>query len=103
METYENKTQAIIDLQQRGYDQDFALTNEGILYLQESELIRPEEFEIAEIYRFENAKNRNDKYIIYAIQLFENEVKGILMTSFSSFETNISLHVWAKLAQPLNG
>ena len=101
MENYVNKTQAIIDLQQRGYDQDFVLTNEGILYLQASELIRPEEFEITETYRFENSKSLNDRYIIYAIRSFENEVKGILMTSYNSFNKNISLHLWAKLAKHL--
>jgi len=102
METYANKAQAIIDLHQRGYDRDFALTNEGILYLQGSELIRPEEFEIAETHMFENAKSLNNRYIIYAIQSFEREVRGILMTSFIDFQTNISILLRAKLAQPLN-
>lgn len=102
METYANKTLAIIDLQQRGYDQDFALTNEGIIYIQQSELLRPEDFEITETYRFEYTKHLNDRHIIYAIRSIEKDVKGILMTSYRGFETNISLHLWAKLAQPLN-
>jgi hypothetical protein len=102
MDKYADKTQAIIGLQRRGYDQDFSLTGEGILYLQKSELIWPEEFEIVETYRFENTKSLNDSYIIYAIRSFEREVNGILMTSFNSFNKNISIHLWAKLGRHLN-
>jgi len=101
MENYANKTEAIIDLQSRGYDQDFILKSEGILCIQQNELIRPEEFEITGTYRFEDKGRYCDKYIIYAIRSFENDLKGILMTSFRGFENNISIHLWSKLAGAL--
>ena len=101
MENYATKTEAIIDLQQKGYDQDFILKSEGILCIQQNELIRPEEFEITGTYRFDGKRRRSDSYTIYAIRSVENDIRGILMTSFSGFENNISIHLWAKLAGSL--
>jgi len=101
MENYANRTEAIIDLQKRGYDQDFTLKNEGILFIQENEFIRPEEFEISETHRFENKRRPGDNYIIYAIGSVENGIKGILMISFKGFDNNLSLHLWAKLTSTL--
>jgi len=101
MENYATKTEAIIDLQKRGYDQDFILKSEGILCVQQNELIRPEEFEITGTYRFEGKRRFCDNYIIYAIRSVENDIKGILMTSFRGFENNISTHLWSKLASTL--
>ena len=101
MENYATKTEAIIDLQKRGYDQDFILKSEGILCVQQNELIRPEEFEITGTYRFEGKSKLCDNYIIYAIRSVENDIKGILMTSFRGFENNISIHLWSKLASTL--
>jgi hypothetical protein len=101
MENYATKTEAIIDLQRKGYDQDFILKGDGILCIQQGALIRPEEFEITGTYRFEGKRRLCDNYIIYAIRSVENNIKGILMTSFSGFENNISIHLWAKLAASL--
>ena len=101
MEHYATKAEAIIDLQRKGYDQDFILKSEGILCIQQSELIRPEEFEITGTYRFEGKSKLCDNYIIYAIRSVENDIKGILMTSFRGFENNISIHLWSKLASTL--
>jgi hypothetical protein len=98
MENYATKTEAIIDLQKRGYDQDFILKSEGILCIQRNELIKPEEFEITATYRFVGKRRLCDNYIIYAIRAAENDIRGILMTSFRGFENNISIHLWAKLA-----
>lgn len=101
MENYATKTEAIIDLQERGYDQDFVLKSEGILCIQQNELVRPEAFEITETYRFEGKRRPYDNYIIYAVRSVENDFKGILMTSFKGFENNISIHLYSKLARSL--
>jgi len=96
MENYANRTEVIIDLQKRGYDQDFILNDEGILLIQQNELIRPEEFEISETYCFESKQKHCDNYIVYALRSVENGIKGILMTSFKGFNNNLSPHFWIK-------
>jgi hypothetical protein len=101
MENYHNRAEAIIDLQNRGYDQDFVIKNEHILYVQDSELINPDDFEVIEAYKFDGARRQRDNYVIYAIRSMHNDLKGILMTSYSAFSKGLSIHLWSKLAANL--
>jgi hypothetical protein len=97
MKNGQHQTGLIIDLQERGYDHDFILQNEGILCIQQNELFPPEEFEIVETHRFEG-RFRNDDFIIYAISLTHCAIKGILITPISTYNKGISIHLWSKLA-----
>jgi hypothetical protein len=101
MENYSNIAEAIIDLQHRGYDQDFVIKNEHILCVQDSELISPDEFEVISAYKFERGKRLRDNYVIYAIRSMHNDLKGILLTSYGAFTKGLSIHLWSKLAADL--
>jgi hypothetical protein len=98
---YTSKTDAIIDLQERGYDHDFVLKNEYILCIQESQAICPDDFEITETYRFEGHSKMSDNYVIYAIRSFSHNLNGILMASHSTLTKGLSIHLWSKLANEL--
>jgi hypothetical protein len=102
MENYSSKTEAIIGLQKKGYDLDFILNNEYLLCLQDSELISPDDFEVAETYSFESKATSGDQHLIYAINSVHNGIKGILMTPYSAFTRGLSIHLWSKLAANLN-
>ena len=101
MENYATKTEAIINLQERGFDLDFVPRNESILCIQHNELLNPGAFEIIGIYRFEGKRKPYDNCIIYAIESIENDFKGILMTSFTRIENNIPIRSWFELASTL--
>ncbi len=101
MENYNNKLQAIIGLQSKGYDLDFILKDENLLCLQQSELISPDEFEIAETYQFKDIQESNDTYVIYAIRSVQSDLKGILMTSYGAFNHGLGIHLWCKLSATL--
>lgn len=98
MENYATRTEAIINLQEQGYDLDFVPRNEGILCIQRNEFLKPEAFEIIGIYRFEGKRQPYDNCIIYAIESIDNDIKGILMTSFMRLENNVSIHHRSELA-----
>jgi hypothetical protein len=98
MGNYTTKAEVIIDLQERGYDQDFVLDSEGILFLQQGELYRPDEFDVTETYRFEKNQRHSDGDLIYAIRSREKDIRGILMTSVRNLENNISIHLSSKFA-----
>jgi hypothetical protein len=98
MKDFENKTQAIIDLQKRGYDHDFILSSEFIFCVQKSEWLFPDDFEIAAAYSFEDDDPGKDKRIIFAISSVNSDLKGILMTSADSCAKGISIRLWSKLA-----
>jgi len=99
MENFTNKTEAIIDLQARGYDLDFILAKENILCIQRGEIIPPDNFEVTETYCFQSKSNQTDNYVIYAIRAVHEDLKGILMTSYDSLSNGMSVHLWSKLAQ----
>jgi hypothetical protein len=101
MENFTTKAEAIIALQERGYDQDFILKDEYLFYVQQSELIKPDDFEITETYRFEGKRRLCDNYIIYAVRGINKDLKGILMTPYSAYEKGVSIHLWSKLANNL--
>ena len=101
MKNYNTKAEAIISLQERGYDNDFILKNECILCVQQGELISPDGFEITETYRFDGGPRLKDNFIIYAIRSLNNDIKGILMTSYSALAKGMSIHLWSKLATNL--
>jgi hypothetical protein len=98
MENFSSRAELIIDLQDRGYDHDFIIYNEGILCVQGNELIGPDDFEIAETHHFESKNGSGDNFIIYAINLLHSDAKGILMTSFSTYNRGVSIHLWCKLS-----
>ncbi len=95
------KADVIIDLQQRGYDNDFILKSEGLLCIQHHEMINPDQFEISESYRFDGKTKPCDNFIIYAIRSLNDDVKGILMTSYSALTRGMSVHLWSKLSVEL--
>jgi hypothetical protein len=101
MENYNNKIQAIISLQHRGYDLEFVLKDENLLCLQDLELIGPDEFEIAETYKFEENNCVAETYLVYAIRSVRRDLKGILMTSYGAFARGLGFHLWCKLSQTL--
>lgn len=101
MENYLDKTALIIDLQNRGYDQDFILKNEGIFNLQQNEVLPPEEFEITETYIPPAGSKPGKNLIIYAIHAVHSDLKGILAISYAACERGMSIHLWSKLSQQL--
>ena len=91
----------IIDLQNRGYDRDFIIKNEGILCIQENDFIHPDGFEIVETHHFENRSGSGDHFVIYAISLLNSGAKGILMTTSGTYNRGLSIHLWFKLSDGL--
>ena len=99
--SYQSKIDAIIGLQERGYEYDFVLKEENIHCVQQSQSICPDDFEVIEAYRFEGKRRMCDNCIVYAINLLNNGSKGILMTSYSTLTKGVSIHLWSKLSNNL--
>jgi hypothetical protein len=83
-----NQLDTIIALQNRGYDHDFILDHDGIRCLQYDLLISPDDFQIVEMHQC----NENKQSIaIYAIQLNDYDVKGILRRQFEALSLGSSV------------
>jgi len=90
MENYRTKAEAIIALQNQGYELDFILENGNLVCIQDQELVAPGEFEIREVHRFRNKVKRGETYFIYAINSAHNGLKGILMATYNAFGQSFS-------------
>lgn len=81
MFTYDTVSEAVNGLKQRGYTFDFNLEQEQIICKEISLALRPSEFEIAEVYRFEGDSDPADEAIVYAIESKHGQ-KGVLVNGF---------------------
>lgn len=97
MQTYDTLTEALTDLQERGYTEDFNLT-EHCLFCKGHELeIHPEDFEVDEFYRFEGETDPGDSMVLYAISAHFSKLKGTLLDAYGAYADNLTPAMVEKL------
>jgi hypothetical protein len=101
MRSYETMSEAVNDLQKRGYDHDFNLEQEWLECRQNNCRIKADEFEIDEVYRFEGETDPGDENIVYAISSAKNKIKGVLVNAYGVYSDSISAELVAKLHKHL--
>jgi hypothetical protein len=89
MKTFETLTEAIADLRKRGYTYDFNLHPEWIECPPLNLQLRPSEFHVDEVYRFEGMTNPDDSSVLYAVQA-PTGIKGILVDAYGTYSEAIS-------------
>lgn len=89
MKIFETLSEAITDLRKRGYVHDFNLQSEWIecqpLRLQ----LKPSDFHVDEVHRFEGMNNPDDSAILFAIQSPAG-VKGVLVDAYGVYAESLS-------------
>jgi len=90
MKNYESLVDALDDLKKRGYEADFE-TQSNSLYCSELE-----EFNVDEVYRFEEASSPEDNSVLYAISSSAG-VKGSLVDGYGAYSDNLSFEMAKKL------
>jgi len=97
--SYDTVTQAITDLQQRGYTADFNIADDHLhcpgLDLQ----LYPQHFQVREFYRFEGDTDPGDESVIYAIES-DQGVKGVLVSAYGAYSEPLSDELMQKLNMP---
>ncbi len=96
MHTYETVTEALNDLGKRGFTNSFNINGDGIECSEQSISLRPDDFEIVEVYRFEGNSNPDDEEVIYAIESKKGE-KGVIVDAFGTYAGDISDELVKKL------
>lgn len=97
--SYDTASEAINDLQQRGYTMDFSImSNEDCLICRRTTTqLSPEDFEIDQFYRFEGNTDPGDEMIVYAISSPKFKVKGIVVNAFGMYADGASSAIVKKL------
>lgn len=96
MYQYDNILDAIRDLQKRGYVYDFNLEEDCLTCSDIDIALRPDEFEIKEVYRFEGESNPEDNSIVYGIAS-KYGLNGILINAYGVYSDAYSDALVSKL------
>jgi len=93
--SYETVTEAVNDLQKRGYTINFNLwTDKACIVCGESSLcLSPDEFEIDEQYRFEGMTDPGDEMIVMAISSRKHLVKGLVVNAFGMYSDELTAKI----------
>ena len=96
MKNYESFTDALDDLRKRGYEADFE-TQSFCLYCNDLDLrLIEEEFQVDEVYRFEEDSNPDDIAVVYAISS-STGIKGTIVDGFGASTGNTGFEMATKL------
>ncbi|MET0636749.1 MAG: hypothetical protein ABWZ25_12035 [Chitinophagaceae bacterium] len=83
MNIYLTKADAIVDMHERGYINDFQLSGNDLLWVQGKVFLRARDFAILEYHRFSNPKRVGADLILFGVISLLNEAKGILLNDHS--------------------
>jgi hypothetical protein len=96
MYTYDTVSQAVKGLKERGFTTDFNLEDDCIVCHETPVKLKPEEFEITEVHRYEGNSDPGDEAVVYAIESKHGQ-KGILVNGFGVSADSASDEMIAKL------
>ena len=89
MNSYETVTEAVNDLDKRGYiDNLNKRKNSWSLRAEERNRLSAEDFDIDEVYRFEGISDPADEAILFAVSSKSFGVKGIVINAYGVYEDN---------------
>ena len=83
-------------LKKRGYDQDFNLHHEWIECPRLDLRLKPEEFHVDEVHRFEGMNNPDDSDVLYAVST-NMGVKGLVTDAYGAYSDSMSSEMVKKL------
>jgi len=97
MRTYDTVTEAVSDLQHRGFIHSFNLCDDGLMCEEDGTHLLPQDFEVDEVYRFEGESDPGDENTVYAISSSKNNLKGILVSAHGAYSDIASEELLKKL------
>lgn len=89
---YDTVTEAVSDLQKKGFTMNFSLLaeKECLVCHHTSLQLSPHEFLIEEIYRFEGDSDPGDEMIVMAISSEKFQVKGVVVNGFGMYSDGVT-------------
>lgn len=96
--TYSTLSDAVDDLQRRGYTDDLQLAGHCVVCDGRGVSLDPEAFEIDEFHRFEGNSDPEDQSVVYAISSKNGGVKGILVNAYGPDASSLTQEMVRKLA-----
>lgn len=98
MKTYTTLSEAINDLAKRGYSANFNIESDCIVCADDTIRLLPHEFQIDEIYRFQEMSDLDNESILYAISSPQNNLKGLLVNAYGIYSETATTELVEKLS-----
>ena len=96
MHAYETLTEALEGLRQQGFTQDYNLKSDHLHCQPDDIELRPADFDVIDVYRFEGMTDPGDESVLYAIEA-KNGNKGVLVDAYGAYSESISTEMAEKL------
>jgi hypothetical protein len=81
---YETLTEALTDLNQRGFTYRFEIQKDSAKCIETGEIIQPSDIIIEEYHRFEGESNPDDMSVVYAVRA-KNGLKGTFIDAYGTY------------------
>lgn len=98
MPAYTTLSEAVNDLQRRGYTDDLQVDGNCLVCTVKNAALDPEQFHIDEFHRFEGNSDPEDQSIVYAISSATHQVKGLLINAYGPDASSMTQELVRKLA-----
>ena len=96
MKSYDTLTEALNGLRQEGFTQDYNLKSDCLYCQSDNVELRPADFDIVDVYRFEGMTDPGDETVLYAIEA-KNGGKGTLVDAYGAYAEAITPDMAEKL------
>lgn len=97
MRNYTTLSETINELAKRGYTSDFNIKGGCIECGKNMLSLKPDEFEIDEVFVFQEMSDLDNESILYAISSPHNNVKGVLVNAYGIYSDTATTELINKL------
>ncbi len=97
MKFYETVTDALTDLEKRGYTLNFNLQHDHLHCAEHELALYPADFQIDEVHRFEGNTDPADEAVVYAISSEKHAAKGVLVDGYGASSGAVAVEILEKL------
>lgn len=97
MKTYLTLSEAINDLIKQGYTLNFNINSDCIDCPTSHLKLKPDDFEIDKVYRFQDMSDVDNESILYAISSTQGPIKGLLVNAYGIYADSLTNEMIEKL------
>ncbi len=96
MQAYDTLSEALDGLRKQGFTQDYNLKADHLHCQPDDIVLRPADFDVVDVYRFEGMTDPANEAVLYAIEA-KNGNKGVLVDGYGASSESISAEMAEKL------
>lgn len=97
MSKFETLSEAVEELQDKGYNLSFELSENSLTCHELDKSFSPENFEIVGFHRFDGMTSPGDESVMYIIESTVGEHKGLLIDAYGVYSDSLSFEMIQKL------